>query len=121
MGLDGGLLDDRIGRRGEGVRAPSLSCRCSCRRRPGTGCQREPVQRRSGQRAFAAAIQKQTFVGLASTTLSAQPIMSALEGVPVRLMVPRAAQCDPCDPKRALWVQSAPCANGPEGATSDLS
>jgi hypothetical protein len=43
-----------------------------------------------GQRALAAAIQKQTFVGLASTTLSAQPIMSALEGVPVRLMVPRA-------------------------------
>jgi hypothetical protein len=40
-------------------------------------------------------IQKQTFVGLASTTLSAQPIMSALEGVAVRLMVPRAAQCDP--------------------------
>ena len=40
-------------------------------------------------------IQKQTFVGLASTTLPAQPIMSALEGVPVTLMAPRAAQCDP--------------------------
>jgi hypothetical protein len=40
-------------------------------------------------------IQKQTFVGLTSTTPSAQLMMSALEGDPVSLMVPRAAQCDP--------------------------